>query len=175
MRRPPRAPEEPLLSGKVNALERFARNIRPRPCGIDLHDGLPPRYARNQESSTRFLLARNRDLALIFVNRSFSASVFTAVSRPNRALKFVFVGVAGTLAIALTWPGPRSFPSSAPCTQTILRSRYGWYCCALRLGVFENHLACRTARLSSTCVPRSASRDSSIVYRGEKTGLTVSL
>jgi len=43
-------------------------------------------------------------LALIFVDRSFSASVLTAVSRPNRTPKFVFLGVAATSYIALTWP-----------------------------------------------------------------------
>ena len=47
----------------VNALERVARNIRLCSCGNDLHNGFPPRYAGNRESSTRFLFARDCDFS----------------------------------------------------------------------------------------------------------------
>jgi Ca2+-transporting ATPase len=43
-------------------------------------------------------------VALIFVNRSFSASLRTAFGRSNRALKFVLIGVAGILGLTLFWP-----------------------------------------------------------------------
>jgi Ca2+-transporting ATPase len=42
-------------------------------------------------------------LALIFVNRSFNASVLAGL-RPNRALTFVMAAVAGILGLTLAWP-----------------------------------------------------------------------
>jgi len=43
-------------------------------------------------------------VALIFVNRSFSASMLTALRRPNRALVLVLPAVAAMLATTLLWP-----------------------------------------------------------------------
>ncbi|MGD5450924.1 cation transporting ATPase C-terminal domain-containing protein, partial [Xanthomonas citri pv. citri] len=43
-------------------------------------------------------------LALVLVNRSFSASLVSAFSRPNSALVWIFVTVALVLATALLWP-----------------------------------------------------------------------
>lgn len=43
-------------------------------------------------------------VALILVNRSFSASLATAFARPNTALKYVLFGVVGILALTLAWP-----------------------------------------------------------------------
>jgi Ca2+-transporting ATPase len=43
-------------------------------------------------------------VSLIFVNRSFSASLVTAVLRPNPALAWVLLMVAGVLALTLFWP-----------------------------------------------------------------------
>jgi Ca2+-transporting ATPase len=43
-------------------------------------------------------------VSLIFVNRSFSASVLTALRRPNRTLVAVLAAVAVILALTLLWP-----------------------------------------------------------------------
>jgi len=43
-------------------------------------------------------------VGLIFVNRSFSASLLTAITRPNRSLMIVVVVVASTLSGTLLWP-----------------------------------------------------------------------
>jgi Ca2+-transporting ATPase len=43
-------------------------------------------------------------VALIFVDRTASASIAAALLRPNRALSVVLLVVAGTLATALFWP-----------------------------------------------------------------------
>jgi len=43
-------------------------------------------------------------VGLIFVNRSFSASLATALVRPNRSLVVVVAAVASTLAGTLLWP-----------------------------------------------------------------------
>jgi len=104
MRRPPRAPEEPLLSGRLmlwSVLQGiFAFALVASIYMMGFRRGMP----KTENRALAFFSLITAILALIFVNRSFSASVFTAVSRPNRALKFVFLGVAATLAIALTWP-----------------------------------------------------------------------
>jgi Ca2+-transporting ATPase len=42
--------------------------------------------------------------SLIFVNRSFSASLIAALRRPNPALVWVLAVVAGTLGLTLAWP-----------------------------------------------------------------------
>jgi Ca2+-transporting ATPase len=42
-------------------------------------------------------------VALIFVNRSFSASLVAVFARPNTALKYVLAGVVSILALTLTW------------------------------------------------------------------------
>jgi Ca2+-transporting ATPase len=46
-------------------------------------------------------------VSLIFVNRSFSASLVTAFRRPNRTLMIVLLVVLTMLAITLAWPFAR--------------------------------------------------------------------
>jgi Ca2+-transporting ATPase len=43
-------------------------------------------------------------VALIFVNRSFSTSLVSALRRPNLALTFVLAWVATILSLTLFWP-----------------------------------------------------------------------
>ena len=43
-------------------------------------------------------------VGLIFVNRSFSASLITAFRRPNPALVSVLISVAAMLGLTLLWP-----------------------------------------------------------------------
>lgn len=43
-------------------------------------------------------------IGLIFVNRSFSASIITALSRPNTALRWVLAAVIAMLTLTLIWP-----------------------------------------------------------------------
>jgi P-type Ca2+ transporter type 2C len=43
-------------------------------------------------------------VSLIFVNRSFSASLVTALRRPNAALVWVLVAVTALLSLTLLWP-----------------------------------------------------------------------
>jgi Ca2+-transporting ATPase len=43
-------------------------------------------------------------VGLIFVNRSFSASILTALNRPNRSLIIVVVAVASMLGGTILWP-----------------------------------------------------------------------
>ena len=43
-------------------------------------------------------------VSLIFVNRSFGASLIAALRQPNKTLLWVLVAVAGALALTLLWP-----------------------------------------------------------------------
>ena len=46
-------------------------------------------------------------VALIFVDRSLSSSIITAIRRPNRALAVVLPIIAGLLAVTLFWQPAR--------------------------------------------------------------------
>jgi Ca2+-transporting ATPase len=46
-------------------------------------------------------------IGLIFVGRSFSASVITALRQPNRTLFLILAGVVAMLAVTLGWPMAR--------------------------------------------------------------------
>jgi Ca2+-transporting ATPase len=65
--------------------------------------GMPEEEAR---ASTFFSLVLTI-VSLIFVNRSFSASLVTAVCRPNPALALVLVAVTTMLGVTLLWPFAR--------------------------------------------------------------------
>ncbi len=47
-------------------------------------------------------------IGLIYVNRSFSASVILALRRHNTALSWVLIGVTAMLSLTLLWPSARS-------------------------------------------------------------------
>ncbi len=101
---PPRSPEEPLFSGRLTfwsvlqGLLAFA--LVAGIYVIAYRRGMPETEAR----ALAFFSLVTAIVALIFVNRSFSASVLTALRRPNRALKYVLTGVVGILALTLAWP-----------------------------------------------------------------------
>ena len=149
MRRPPRAPEEPLFSRPLmlwSVLQGiFAFGLVAAIYVMAFRRGMPETEVR----ALAFFSLVTAILALIFVNRSFSASVLTAVSRPNRALKFVFLGVTATLALTLIVAGgPQSVSLRALACGRSCAHGSGGYSCALHFGVFEGRLACTTARLN---------------------------
>lgn len=104
MRRPPRAPDEPLFSGRLiwwSVLQgALAFGLVAAIYVIAYRRGMPETEAR----ALAFFSLVTAVVALIFVNRSFSASLRAALSRPNTALKFVLFGVVSILALALAWP-----------------------------------------------------------------------
>ena len=104
MRRPPRPPEEPLFSWPLigwSLLQgAFAFALVAAIFIVAYHRGMP-------EDEVRALTFFSLVLAivgLIFVNRSFSASLITALRRPNPALGLVLLAVTGILALTLLWP-----------------------------------------------------------------------
>ena len=47
-------------------------------------------------------------MGLILINRSYSASLYTALFKPNRALWILLMTVSGILAIIVSWPLAKS-------------------------------------------------------------------
>jgi Ca2+-transporting ATPase len=104
MRRPPRAPDEPLFSramvlwSLLQGLLAFAAVAAIYV--MALRWGMPVPEVRALAFFSLVVVI----VSLILVNRSFSASLLTALRRPNRALAAVLVVVAVILTLTLLWP-----------------------------------------------------------------------
>ena len=108
MCRPPRAPDAPLFSRPLigwSLLQgAFAFLLVSVVYIVTLRRGMPEEEVR---ALTFFSLVLTI-VSLIFVNRSFSASLLTALRRPNPALALVLLSVTAMLGLTLLWPLARS-------------------------------------------------------------------
>jgi P-type Ca2+ transporter type 2C len=104
MRRPPRAPAAPLFSGALMSWSLLQGGlVLALVAGIflvGLGRGMPEGEVR---ALTFFSLVLSI-VGLILVNRSFSASLLTALRRPNASLAAVLAAVAAMLCLTLLWP-----------------------------------------------------------------------
>jgi len=104
MRRPPRAPDEPLFSGPLigwGLLQgAFAFALVAVIFVVAFRRGMPEEEVR----ALAFFSLVLTIVSLIFVNRSFSASLVTAFRRPNPALALVLLAVTTMLGLTLLWP-----------------------------------------------------------------------
>jgi len=104
MRRPPRAPAEPLFSGPLigwSLLQgAFAFVLVAIIFIAALRRGMPEDEVR----ALAFFSLIMAIVSLIFVNRSFSASLVTAFRRPNPVLALVLLAVTTMLSLTLLWP-----------------------------------------------------------------------
>ncbi|WP_198027950.1 cation-translocating P-type ATPase [Bradyrhizobium murdochi] len=104
MRRPPRAPDEPLFSWAMigwSALQgTLAFVIVAAIYIMALQSGMPVPEVRALAFCSLVVVI----VSLILVNRSFSASLLTALRRPNRTLAAVLAAVAAILTLTLLWP-----------------------------------------------------------------------
>jgi P-type Ca2+ transporter type 2C len=104
MRRRPRPPSEPLLPsrlviwGLIQGVVGFA--LVGSIFVLASRRGMPPYEVR----ALTFFSLVTTIVALIFVNRSFSASLISALRRPNLALTLVLLWVATVLGLTLFWP-----------------------------------------------------------------------
>jgi Ca2+-transporting ATPase len=104
MRRPPRAPDEPLFSRSMVAwsllqgLVAFALVAAVYVAALSWAMPVPEVRALTFFSLIIVIVS------LILVNRSFSASLITALRRPNRTLAAVLAAVTVILALTLLWP-----------------------------------------------------------------------
>jgi len=107
MRRPPHAPDAPLFSGPLigwSLLQgAFAFALVAVIFIVAFRRGMPEDEVR----ALAFFSLVLTIVSLIFVNRSFSASLVTALRRPNPALALVLLAVTTMLSLTLLWPFAR--------------------------------------------------------------------
>ena len=144
MRRKPRNQNDPLFSGHLIGWGILQGSLAFALVGtifvVALRRGMPEDEVR---ALTFFALVL-AIVALIFVNRSFSASPLHALRRPNAALGFVLVGVAATLATTLLWPFARDLFRFGPLHADDLALTFG--AGVLVLGLLEGAKAWWFAR-----------------------------
>ena len=104
MRRPPRSPVEPLFSFSMVGWSVFqgivAFAMLASVFVVETRRGMPDIELR----ALIFFALVAELLALILVNRSFSASLGQALVRHNNALRYVFVAVLTITGVILFWP-----------------------------------------------------------------------
>lgn len=104
MTRPPRSPTEPLFSRRMIAWGVFQGAVAFALLALvylaETWNGMPAAETR----ALIFFALIAEILALILVNRSFSASISQAVRRTNSALRYVLASVCAITALILFWP-----------------------------------------------------------------------
>ena len=104
MKRPPRNSDEPLFSLGMVAWSVFQGAIAFAMLAtvflVESQNGMPEAELR----ALMFFALVAAILALILVNRSFSASLLDAVTRHNAALRYVIVAIAAITGVILFWP-----------------------------------------------------------------------
>jgi P-type Ca2+ transporter type 2C len=114
MSRPPRHPDEPLFSrrwiGWSLLQGAVAFGLVAAIFLVALKRGMPEAEVR----ALTFFSLVVAIVGLIFVNRSFSASLLTALMRPNTALAAVLVSVVAVLSLSLLWPFAQELFSFGP-------------------------------------------------------------
>jgi Ca2+-transporting ATPase len=104
MRRPPRAPDEPLFSREMVAWSLLQGVVALAVAAIVYVAALRWRMPVPEVRSLTFFSLIVVIVSLILVNRSFSASLLNAIRRPNRTLIAVLAAVVVILALTLLWP-----------------------------------------------------------------------
>src|SRR5512134_1641537 len=109
MSRPPRRPDSALLSGALISWSLLQGTLAfALVAGVYMVAMLLPVPA-DEVRALAFLTLVGANVALIFVNRTFSSSLRAALGRPNRMLLWG-LGIAVTLlATIMTWPALRQF------------------------------------------------------------------
>ncbi len=104
MRRPPRAPEEPLFTRSLigwSVLQGTVSLVLVAAIFLSAtYRGMP----ENEVRALAFFSLVMTIVGLIIVNRSFSASLAEAILRPNSTLVMVLVVVSTILGLTLLWP-----------------------------------------------------------------------
>jgi P-type Ca2+ transporter type 2C len=108
MRRPPRAPTEPLFSWPLISWSllqgTFALALVAAVFGAAIARGMPEDELR----ALAFFSLVFTIISLILVNRSFESSLLAALGRPNPALLWILAGVAMILGLSVLVPALRA-------------------------------------------------------------------
>ena len=104
MCRPPRAPDEPLFTRALIVWSLLQGTLAFAVVAaiyvVALQSSMPVPEVRALAFFSLVVVI----VSLILVNRSFSASLITALRRPNRTLAAVLAVVAAILSLSLLWP-----------------------------------------------------------------------
>lgn len=104
MRRRPRAPDEPLFSRSLIVWSLLQGALAFVIVAVIFITALGRGMPEAEVRALSFLSLILTIFSLIFVNRSFSASLVTALRRPNAVLTWVLIAVAALLSLTLLWP-----------------------------------------------------------------------
>ena len=104
MRRPPRPPAEPMAPASFVAWSLFQGLFAFVTVAGVLFVGLRRGMPINEVRALTFFALILVIVGLILINRSFSASVWTAVRRPNPTLLWILLIIAVILGLTLEWP-----------------------------------------------------------------------
>ncbi len=104
MRRPPRAADEPLFSRRLIGWSLLQGAVAFGLVALIFIAALGRGMPEEEVRALTFFSLVLTIVSLIFVNRSFSASLVTALRRPNPALALVLLAVAAMLGLTLLWP-----------------------------------------------------------------------
>jgi Ca2+-transporting ATPase len=109
MARPPRRPDSAFLSGAIIGWSLFQGALAFTVVGAMFFIAMRLPVAEDEVRALAFVTLVGANIALIFVNRTFSSSLRTALGRPNRTLAWG-LGIAATLLTTiLAWPALRRF------------------------------------------------------------------
>jgi Ca2+-transporting ATPase len=114
MARPPRKPEERLVSVSLIGWTGLCGTVAFLPVAAFAWLGARHGMAPDQLRALVFVTLVLTVISLIFVFRAFGASLRGAFLRPNRTLFSVLAAIAGLLALTLLWPQARAVFRFAP-------------------------------------------------------------
>lgn len=104
MARPPRSPDEPLFSRVLIGLSLLEGVLAFVLVAAVFMASARSGMAENEVRALTFFTLVAVIVALILVNRSFSASLATALKRPNPALRWILLAIGALLALGLWIP-----------------------------------------------------------------------
>jgi Ca2+-transporting ATPase len=107
MRRPPRAPGQPLFSWQLIRWGLLQGSVALALVAAIFVVAVRRNMPAEEVRALVFFSLVTTIVALIFVNRSFSTSLAAALRRPNPALAVVLLTVTVILSLALLWPFAR--------------------------------------------------------------------
>jgi Ca2+-transporting ATPase len=104
MRRPPRPPAEPIAPAAFVAWSLFQGLFAFAVVAGILFVGLSRGMPVDELRALTFFALVLVIVGLILINRSFGASVWSAVRRPNPTLLWILLAIAAILTLTLAWP-----------------------------------------------------------------------
>ncbi len=104
MQRPPRPPDQPLLGLRAIATALVQGAIAFLPAALLVAIGVERGMPVNELRALAFVTVVLCIVSLIFVHRSFGASLKIALSRHNTALAIALLSVALIMSVTLLWP-----------------------------------------------------------------------